>query len=192
MTFDPLEALRAWRDEAADAGELEPDAMALATATPDGRPSVRMVLLRGIEGTVLRFFTNYESRKALEIESNPRASVCFHWARFRRQVRVEGTLARLAPEISDLYFASRPRGSQLAAIASPQSRPIESLDAMRTRVKELAEAYEGQPVPRPASWGGYGLNAEKVELWIGGEDRLHERRLFVRAGETWQELRLGP
>lgn len=189
---DPLRALDAWRAEAARLEVIEPDAMALATATPEGRPAVRMVLLRGIAGRELHFFTNYESRKADEIQANPWAAAVFFWSVLKRQVRVEGPVSRLPAERSDAYFASRPRGHQLAAWASPQSRPIESLEVLARRVEELDRRFAGGPVPRPPGWGGYALLAERVELWIGGADRLHERQLYVWDGATWTRQQLAP
>jgi pyridoxamine 5'-phosphate oxidase len=188
---DPLAVLTAWRDEAAALGVGEPDAMALATSTPDGRPSVRMVLLRGLVGRTLRFYTNLESRKSEELVANPRAAAVFHWDILRRQVRVEGRVERLPDEIADEYFRSRPRGSQISAWASPQSRPItsEELDA---RVVERTKAFEGREVTRPPFWGGFAIHAERVELWTGRPDRLHERRSFVYDGARWSEVRLGP
>jgi pyridoxamine 5'-phosphate oxidase len=189
---DPLLTLKAWRDEAAAAGQIEPDAMALGTASPAGQPSVRMVLWRGLADGALHFFTNYESRKAGDLDANPRAAVCFHFAALGRQVRVEGPVRRLPAAASDAYWATRPRGHQISSSSSPQSRPVASLDELRARQDALAAEYEGRPVPRPAHWGGYALQAERVELWIQGADRCHDRRLFIRVGDTWREERLGP
>jgi pyridoxamine 5'-phosphate oxidase len=191
---DPLEILTGWLEEARAAGEPEPEAMALATATPDGRPSVRMVLLRGIDRTagVLRFFTNYQSRKGHELEQNPYGAVAIYWNRIGRQVRVEGRVARLSPADSDAYFRARPHGHQIGAWASPQSRRIESFEELRVRYEELSRTYAGREVPRPPHWGGYGLSAERVELWIRGLDRMHERYLFERgAGTRWEVSLLG-
>jgi pyridoxamine 5'-phosphate oxidase len=148
-----------------------------------------MVLCRGIDAAGIRFFTNYESRKASEIEANPHAAAVFHWAALTRQVRVEGPVSRLAPAESDAYFASRPRGSQLSAAVSPQSRPIASLDALRQKQRVLEAELAGRAVPRPASWGGYRISAIRVELWTSGADRMHERVLFERSGEAWQQAR---
>jgi pyridoxamine 5'-phosphate oxidase len=188
----PLAQVAAWLDEARAAGVLEPEAMALATATAQGVPSVRFVLCRGIDDEGVRFFTNYDSRKALELDSNPRASVGFFWASFKRQVRIEGTVGRLGAVDSDAYFQSRPRGNQISACVSPQSRVIASLEDLRRQQVELEAKLAGAPVPRPANWGGYGLVASRVELWTAGADRLHDRRLFERRGAEWLETRLAP
>jgi pyridoxamine 5'-phosphate oxidase len=189
--MSPLDRVAAWVEEARAKGVLEPDAMALATAR-DGAPSVRFVLCRGIDATGIRFFTSYESRKAGELENNPRAAVVFHWAALGKQVRIEGTVSRLAAAESDAYFAGRPRGSQLAASVSPQSRVIASLEELRGKQAALAAELGDRPVPRPASWGGYRLTASRVELWTSGADRMHERLVYERAGEGWKESKLAP
>jgi pyridoxamine 5'-phosphate oxidase len=192
----PLERLSAWLEEARQAGEPEPEAMALATVGAVGEagaPSVRIVLCRGIGREGLRFFTNYESRKGRELGANPRAAVVFHWKAIERQVRVEGQVSKLPAVDSDAYFARRPRGNQLGAWASPQSQPIESLDEVLRRQHELAAEYASKEVPRPPNWGGYLLRASAVELWRGGADRLHERLRYDRqASGEWVERRLAP
>lgn len=167
--------------------------MVVATATHDGVPSARVVLFRGLdsEGGV-RFFTNYESRKARELEENPRAAAVFHWPELGRQVRIEGSIARLPSQDSDAYFAARPRPHQLGAWASPQSRPVDSLDEVTAQMATIDREYAGVAVPRPPFWGGYSLRAERVELWVRGEYRIHDRRLFERKGDTWLERRLAP
>jgi len=189
---DPLATLVQWMEEARAKGDPEPEAMALASADAAGRPAVRIVLLRGVQDGALRFFTNYESRKGRELLENPVAAAVLHWKPISRQVRVEGPVRRLPEADSDAYFRARPRGHQLSALASPQSREVLSLDQLRARRAELERQYQGQEVPRPDNWGGYALWAERVELWIQGEDRLHERRLFVRDGTGWRVTRLGP
>ncbi|MCS6912494.1 MAG: pyridoxamine 5'-phosphate oxidase [Myxococcales bacterium] len=189
---DPLATLVAWRDEAARAGEKEPDAMALATATPAGRPSVRMVLWRGLRDGELWFFTCYESRKAGELDRNPYGALCFYYPLLGRQVRIEGPVRRLPDEDSDAYFARRPVGHQLSAIVSPQSRPITSLDELRRKKEELRQQMGGAALPRPKTWGGYALRADSVELWIQGEERLHDRLLYTRKGSGWHMQRLAP
>jgi len=189
----PLERAAAWLEEARRAQpEKEPDAMALATVGAEGAPSVRFVLCRGIDKRGLRFFTNYESRKSLELAANARAAVVFHWHSLGRQLRLEGAVERLPPAESDAYFAGRPRGHQLSALASPQSRPIGGLDELRQRVTELDRQYAGRDVPRPASWGGYRLVPTVVELWTRGADRMHDRIRFELRGGQWHEARLGP
>ncbi len=189
---DPLLILATWRGEAASAGEVEPDAMALATATSDGSPSVRFVLLRGIEGRVVRFFTSYGSQKADEIAANPRASGVFFWPRLYRQVRISGTVTRCASELSDLYWAQRPRGHQLSGAVSPQSHPIVSLDSLRRDRDALDSRLGDEPVPRPADWGGFDLAVSEVELWEGGEDRFHRRRILRWDGACWLETLVAP
>lgn len=190
---DPIATLRAWLEEARAAGEREPEAMTLATATPEGRPSARIVLLRGrSDDGVLRFFSGYDSRKGLELAGNPWAALVLHWKALSRQVRVEGKVHRLAAGESDEYFAQRPRESQLAAAVSPQSRVIESLGALERERQVLAERLGGGPVPRPERWGGYGLVPEVVELWRSGASRMHERRRFVRSEGGWSVEMLGP
>lgn len=190
---DPIATLRAWIEEARAAGEREPEAMTLATVDADGRPSARIVLLRGrSDDGVLRFFTGYESRKGNELQGNPWAAVVLHWRSISRQVRVEGRVFRLPAVESDAYFAQRPRDSQLAAAVSPQSRVIESLDALERERQALSEQLGDGPVPRPERWGGYGLVPEVVELWRSGASRMHERRRFVRSEGGWIVEMLGP
>jgi pyridoxamine 5'-phosphate oxidase len=214
LNVTPLETLAAWLAEAEAAKVPEPAAMALATVSPSGAPSVRYVLCRGIDRRGVRFFTNYDSAKAHDLDATGRAAAAFHWATFRRQVRIEGRIVRATSEESDAYFASRPRGNQLAGAVSPQSRPIASLDEVRARYRELETRLAGAPVPRPEGWGGYWLLADAVELWRAGPDRLHDRVRYVRKGEdegepdtesgkrgkdeqspevaTWSEVRLAP
>jgi pyridoxamine 5'-phosphate oxidase len=193
---DPLGRLAEWIDEARRRGAPEPEAMALATATAHGVPSVRVVLCRGIDSRGIRFFTNYESRKGLELEQNPRAAACFFWAILDAQVRVEGPVERLPASESDDYFGHRPRGHRLSALASPQSRPIESMETLRTGSRQIATDYEGRDVPRPLWWGGYKLTASSVEIWTRGADRLHERIRFERRDSgpdaAWASVRLAP
>jgi pyridoxamine 5'-phosphate oxidase len=190
---DPIATLVAWCDEARTRGLREPNAMTLATATPDAVPSARVVLFRGLtpEGAV-RFFTNYESRKARELDQNPRAAAVFYWPDLGRQVRIEGKVTRLSAEASDVYFAGRPRMSQLSAWASPQSLPIASLEELVARRTEKEAAMGAGPVPRPPFWGGYALEPERVELWITGEARFHDRRLFERTDKGWRVSTLAP
>jgi pyridoxamine 5'-phosphate oxidase len=188
----PLETLAAWIEEARERGATEPEAMALATSTRAGAPSVRVVLCRGIDTRGLRFFTNYESRKGIELERNPHASAAFYWGVLGRQIRVEGEVERLSPAESDAYFHSRPRGHQLSAWASAQSRPLGSQEELRRRMEELTTQYEGREVPRPPYWGGYLLRASTVELWAEGADRLHDRVRYELHAGAWTAQRLGP
>jgi pyridoxamine 5'-phosphate oxidase len=187
----PLDRAAQWLSEAEQAGGPDPVAMALATASADGAPSVRIVLCRGIDSRGLRFFTNYESRKAIELDTNPRAAVVFHWPGLTRQLRAEGRIERLPGAESDEYFAARPRGHQLSAHASPQSRVIASLDEVRLRATALEEEL-GRDVPRPAFWGGYRLVPHAIEFWVQGAHRLHDRVRFELKDGAWREQRLAP
>jgi pyridoxamine 5'-phosphate oxidase len=184
---DPLEQFRRW---AAEAGEAS--AMALATATPDGAPSVRMVLLKGADASGFVFFTGYGSRKGGELEANPRAALLFHWTALGRQVRVEGTVERVGAEESDAYFATRPRGAQLAAAASRQGRVLANRAQLDEAVAALTREHEGREVPRPKHWGGYRMRPETYEFWQHRDDRLHDRLRYSRDGGAWQLERLAP
>jgi pyridoxamine 5'-phosphate oxidase len=188
---DPIVALSAWLEEAR--GRLpQADAMALATATPDGRPSVRIVLLRAIDERGLTFFTNRESRKGTELRTNPRAAVCVHWWELGRQVRAEGQVKELDDDESSAYWASRPRPSQLAAWASRQSVPLASRDELTAVVARMEERFTGSEVPLPTFWGGYRLRPDSIELWAHREDRLHDRIAYMRGADGWERVRLAP
>jgi pyridoxamine 5'-phosphate oxidase len=189
---DPVALFRAWFDDALKAGIHEPNAMALATSTPDGRPSVRIVLLKGLDERGLVFFSGYESRKGRELAANPRAAATMLWHALQRQVRVEGPVSILDDEESDAYFASRPRGAQIGAVASPQSNAIASRDILEQRYAEVQQFFDGTEVERPPVWGGYRLALESVEFWQGRENRLHDRLRYVRDGDTWTRQRLAP
>jgi len=190
---DPLEQFRAWFDEALAANLHEPNAFALATAAPDGRPSARVVLLKGFDERGFVFYTNYGGRKGRELEANPHCSLLFYWGELVRPVRVEGRASRLPSEESDAYFKSRPRGSQLGAWASEQSRPISERNELEERLRELEAEYEGREVPRPPFWGGYRVEPDAFEFWQGRENRLHDRLLYrpTEAG-GWKIQRLQP
>ena len=190
---DPIVQFREWFDRAAAAGVHEPGAMMLATATPDGRPSARVVLLRNFGPDGFAFFTNYESRKARELEANPQAALAFHWPDLGRQVRVEGRVERLTASESDAYFQSRPMSSRLSAWASPQSQAVPGREFLEQRVRELEARYRHEPIPRPPFWGGYRLIPETLEFWQGRAHRLHDRlRYSRREGGAWQIERLAP
>lgn len=189
---DPLALFGRWLDDALVAQIHEPNAMALATATSDGQPSVRIVLLKGVDESGLTFFTNYESRKGREIEANPRAAAAMLWHPLQRQVRVEGSVSRIAAADSDAYFHSRPRGSQLGAVASPQSSALDDRAALEALYAEADESYRSGDVPRPDHWGGYRIELESMEFWQGRLDRLHDRLLYQRTGSGWTKLRLAP
>jgi pyridoxamine 5'-phosphate oxidase len=189
---DPIGVVNAWIAEAAAAGVEEPTAAALATADAAGAPSLRFVLLRGIDERGARFYTNYESRKASELFANPRAALALYWPALHRQVRFEGPVQRLEPEESDAYFASRGRDSRIGAWASRQSRELASREQLDAQVAEVQARFPGADVPRPEFWGGYLLTPEVVELWIGRPNRLHDREQWRRAGEGWTMRRLSP
>jgi len=188
----PLDEFRAVFERAGVNAPFDHVAVTLATATPDGRPSARVVLIRGIDDRGVVFFTNYESRKAVELEENPHAALCCYWPWLDEQVRVEGTVERVTDAESDEYFAGRPRGSQIGAWASLQSRPLGSRDELEGRYLELDAKYSGSPVPRPPNWGGYRVVAERLEFWRAGTYRLHNRLLYTRRGDAWQRELLYP
>jgi pyridoxamine 5'-phosphate oxidase len=192
MNQDPLREFQDWFGAARQAGVEVPEAMTLATATADGAPSARMVLLKGVEAEGFVFYTGYESRKAEELERNPRAALVFYWRSLGRQVRVEGPVERVSPEESAAYFATRPRGSQLAAWASEQSRPLGSRQELERRYAELEREYEGHEVPRPPRWGGFRLRPESYEFWQHRDNRLHDRVRYVRADGGWRRELLSP
>jgi len=189
--MDPVSLFRAWMTEAEAREPNDPNAAALATATPEGAPSVRMVLLKGVDERGFAFYTNSESRKGVELSANPRAAMCFHWKSLRRQVRVEGAVSELPALEADVYFHSRSRGSQLGAAVSRQSQELESREALEEMVREYAARHEGE-IPRPERWKGYVLWPERMEFWINGEERLHDRFLFVRGDGGWVKSRLFP
>jgi pyridoxamine 5'-phosphate oxidase len=191
MALDPISLFRAWMTEAVAGEPNDPNAVALATATPDGVPSVRMVLLKGLDERGFAFYTNAESRKGAELAVNPRAAMCFHWKSLQRQVRVEGAVAELPAVDADAYFHSRSRGSQLGAAVSRQSQELASREVLEEIVRKYAAQHQGE-IPRPDRWKGYVLRPERMEFWINGADRLHDRFLFVRSEHGWEKSRLFP
>ena len=192
MTADPLRQLATWLSDAEAAGVPLATAFALATANPDGTPSVRMLLLHGLDVDGLRFFTNRESRKGRELAANPRAAAVFHWPPLGRQVRLAGRVAPLAEEASVAYWRTRPLGSQLAAWASHQGAELDGRATLDARVAELAVRYQGGEVPLPPFWGGYLLAPATIEFWESRPDRLHHRVEFGRSGRSWEERLLQP
>jgi pyridoxamine 5'-phosphate oxidase len=189
---DPIVQFHEWFENAVEADLHEPNAMILATATTDGKPSARTVLLKGYDVRGFVFYTNYEGRKAKEIEVNPACALLFYWGELERQVRIEGRATRLSGEESDAYFASRPPGSRLGAWASEQSHPVEDRSILEERVRALQAEYEGREIPRPPFWGGYRIEPDTIEFWQGRENRLHDRIVYYRSGRGWKIVRLQP
>jgi pyridoxamine 5'-phosphate oxidase len=192
MATDPVERFQAWFREAEQAGVEVPEAMTLATASTDGAPSARMVLLKDADQHGFVFYSGYVSRKAAELAENPRAALVFYWRPLGRQVRIEGRVERVSEADSAAYFATRPRGSQLAAWASHQSRPLESREELERRYAELEREYAGREVPLPPHWGGFRLRPDSIEFWEHRENRLHERTYYTRAREGWTGVLLSP
>ena len=197
VTLDPIEQFKRWFEEAIKSELLEPNAMTLATATTEGKPSARIVLLKGINNQGFVFFTNYESRKGVEMAANPHAALCFCWLELQRQIRIEGTIEKIAEADSDAYFQSRPVGSRIGAWASPQSQVIDS----RAVIEENENVYKKQflteggadvEIPRPAHWGGYVLKPTMIEFWQGRSSRLHDRICYIFENNGWKIERLAP
>ncbi|WP_240953895.1 pyridoxamine 5'-phosphate oxidase [Sphingomonas sp. G-3-2-10] len=192
MTTDPFALFDSWYAEARKTEPNDSNAMALATVDAAGQPSVRMVLLKGHGPDGFVFYTNRESRKAGELEAVPKAALLFHWKSLRRQIRIEGTITRAADAESDAYFATRHRDSQLGAWASDQSRPLADRETFEARFEEMRARFEGGDVPRPPHWGGYRVTPGRIEFWQDRAHRLHERRVFTRGGNDWNEGLLYP
>jgi pyridoxamine 5'-phosphate oxidase len=189
---DPIKQFQRWFDEARASGEPEPEAMALATATPDGEPSNRYVLLKGFDQRGFVFYTNSRSRKGREMAANPRAALVFRWWTVERQVRVSGPVAPVAPSESDAYFKTRPLGAQLGAWASAQSEPLASRSVLDQQVAAVTQRFAGREVPRPPWWGGFRVRPTEVEFWQGRPDRLHDRLCYRQVGGHWRIQRLSP
>ncbi|TDI08888.1 MAG: pyridoxamine 5'-phosphate oxidase [Acidobacteria bacterium] len=190
---NPFKMFEQWFQEASEAEPVLPEAVSLATATREGRLSSRMVLLKDFDETGFVFYTNYESRKGMELAENPNAALVFYWRQLERQICITGTVSKVSREESEAYFRTRPRGSQIGALTSSQSRVVASREVLEKRFQQLMAEYEGREVPVPSYWGGYRLSPDTIEFWQGRSDRLHDRFLYKRqSGGPWQLERLSP
>lgn len=193
VTREPIAQFQRWLDDAKNAGIHLAEAMTLATSTKEGKPSARMVLLKQVDQQGFVFFTNYKSAKARDLDENPFAALVAYWPQFERQVRIEGTVTRISTAESDEYFQTRPRDSQIGALASPQSDVIENREMLEKTFVELDELYRNRSIERPANWGGYRLKPEKIEFWKGRPGRLHDRILYKQQADgSWTIVRLAP
>ena len=190
---DPLQQFHKWFHEALLSKVIEPNAMHLATINSDGKPSARIVLLKGLDDGKFQFYTNYQSQKGKELDSNPSCALTFFWPELERQVRIEGAASRVTSKQSDDYFQTRPRGSQLGAWSSPQSTIIKDRNILEERMKQMEQKFVGtDPLPRPHQWGGYEVDAFLIEFWQGRANRLHDRIQFVKIDNNWSAYRLAP
>jgi pyridoxamine 5'-phosphate oxidase len=192
VSTDPIAQFERWFAEALEAKVMEPNAMALATATREGSPSVRMVLLKGVDQRGFAFFTDYRSQKGVELSSNPRAALVFYWSELERQVRVTGRVSTIAPEETEAYFRTRPLSSRLGAWSSHQSQVIPDRAVLEEKARQVAQRYPGEDVPLPPYWGGYRITPEIIEFWQGRQSRLHDRIRYRRDSEAWGMERLSP
>jgi pyridoxamine 5'-phosphate oxidase len=190
---NPFDQFSTWFSQAIESGIHEPNAMTLATSTSDGKPSARIVLLKGFDPNGFLFYTNYLSRKGREIAKNPNVALVFFWGMLERQVRIEGTIEKLDKAESEAYFRSRPRSSQAGAAASPQSQEIEDRNVLEAKWNEIEQHYAGKDIPKPSCWGGYRIKPRIFEFWQGGSSRLHDRIVYRKTDErSWKKLRLAP
>lgn len=192
VNADPLTQFERWFSEVEQAGLWEPNAMVVSAVDADGWPTSRFVLLKEVDQEGFIFFTNYESNKALALDHSGRAALTFGWHQLRRQVRVQGLVSQLPAERSDAYFARRPRGSQLSAWASPQSRPVDRREILDERYADVERRFADREIPRPPNWGGYLVRPNRVEFWQGRPNRFHDRVLYMRRGDQWELSRLAP
>jgi pyridoxamine 5'-phosphate oxidase len=193
LLADPFDQFQEWFELATQVQAQHPEAMTLATSTSDGQPRARIVLFKGINSNRFMFFTNYTSKKGQELEQNPKAALLFHWLPLARQIRIEGVIEKLSEDESDLYWEGRPRESQLGAYASEQSSVIPNREHLERLYFEYQKRFEGQKIPRPSHWGGYGLAPKSFEFWMEGAHRLHDRFLYTAAGtHSWRRVRLSP
>lgn len=192
MMQDPILQFNRWMTDAVESGIPEPNAMVLATATPDGKPSARTVLLKEVNEEGFVFFTNYESRKGRELTANPFAAIVFDWHEIERQIRIEGQVEKLSPEESDAYFDSRPRLSKLGTLASPQSNLLKDRSELDERFLQFAKKFQGKPIPRPQNWGGFLVRPTLIEFWQGRPNRLHDRLAYFKTESGWIMRRLAP
>jgi pyridoxamine 5'-phosphate oxidase len=189
---EPMALFSAWFEQALETGVPEPNAMTLATISPEGLPDARIVLLKGVEDESVVFYTNYESQKGLDLAANPVATCVFWWAELERQVRISGEVQKVSEEESTEYFLSRPRESRIGAWTSDQSRPVQNRDELQKRFEELQERFDGQEIPKPDYWGGYALQISRIEFWQGRPGRLHDRIEYRKSGSGWTRRRLAP
>ncbi|WP_207427355.1 pyridoxamine 5'-phosphate oxidase [Pedobacter sp. SYSU D00535] len=190
---DPISQFAKWFTEAMDGGIFEPNAMTVATATPDGKPSARIMLMKGFDESGFTFYTNYLSRKGRELNKNPNAALLFFWGELERQVRIEGHIEKVSKEDSERYFHSRPKQSQLGALASQQSQEVGSREVLESALERLQTEYQDKEVPKPSHWGGYIVKPQIVEFWQGGPGRLHDRIVYKKTNKnTWKIVRLAP